>query len=59
MNESPSSGFPAPIAPEEYERVRAVFEAMKAKFARLAASLPAEARPAVEFLASGDPEKNQ
>ena len=49
MNDLTDSSPLAGLTSEEYERIRAVFEPMRQKFARLAALLPAEARPAVTF----------
>ena len=53
MNDPQENGLSA----EDLERIRTVFEPMKQKFARLAAALPVDARPAVRFEALPAPVK--
>jgi hypothetical protein len=49
MNASKDAMTPGGFTPEDWEKIRGVFEPMREKFARIAATLPAEARPAVRF----------
>jgi len=50
---APNSSASGQIDPEDYARIRDVFEPMLQKFAKIADSIPVDARPAVRFEASG------